>query len=166
MSAIFEGILLYRTAVDKLGLDLKKYCESQMSGIQIACAFLDEHSSAIVRIDSRNAPFSEEFDKLGSKLSSTIGGTLVVRYDSRIGHRSSSYFEGGHLVAAFGEADEIFSPLNDDGFVTGARFRVVELDEDEEYETVENAIELGLGKFGGCSWENLHFFIYNQNYLL
>ncbi len=166
MSAVFEGVLVPRTVAGTSGANLKKYCESQMGEIRIGLAVLDEEVSAIIRVGDRNAPFSDEFDELGSALSSTFGRALVVRYDSRIGHRSSSYCEGGNELCRFGEEDEVYSPLDDDGAITGVRVSFDELDEEEEYETIENAIELGLRRLGAGRWEDLLFLIYNQEALL
>ena len=166
MSVIFEGILLLRKAVDAPGLDLVKVCESRMSGIRLRQALLDDHVAAIMRVRDRDAAFSEEVERLGAERSSRLGRALVARHDSRIGHRSSSFFEPGRLAARFGEEDEIFTPLDAGGSTTGARFRVEDRDEGEEYETIENAIPLGLDRLGADSWEDLPSFIHNQEDLL
>lgn len=166
MSAVFEGILISGTANSGSKPRLKEFCTSRLSGIRIGYAPLDDEVTAIVRVGDRNEAFSEKFDELGAVLSSTYGKALVVRYDSRIGHRSSTYFEAGAEVASFGEKDEIYSPLKDDGSVTGTRITFDKLDDDEEYETIENAIELGLNRLAMGTWEDLRFMIYNQEDLV
>jgi len=164
MSAVFEGILLPRRTDDDWCPELKRLHESQGDGIRIGLAALDRVVLAIVRVDDRSAPFSEKFDELGAALSSTFGKALVVRYDSRIGHRSSTLYAGGFESAAFAEDNVTFSLLDENGWVAGDRVSSEELD--GEYEIIENAIELGLERLGAGVWEDLIFLIYNQEDLV
>ncbi len=166
MSAIFEGILLLRPSIDEPGFAVEKFCESRVGGARVGYIALDDAISVIARTDGRNAPFSEKFERLASMLSSTLGRALVVRYDSRVGHRSSSYFENGIEIAEYGEDDEILSPLNEDGSVSGEWISPDQAEESEEYGMVKNAIELGLEKFGAGNWDDVRFMIYNQGELL
>jgi len=96
-------------------------------------------------------------DDLARELSQLLGRALVVRFDSRIGHRSSALFEHGSLSRAFGEQEELFVPLDERGEPTAgaAPVRRWERDPDAEYETSKNAIQLGLEALGAGEWEQL-----------
>jgi hypothetical protein len=64
-------------------------------------------------------------------------------------------------VRAFGEADELFVPLDEEGepIVFAEPLLAEELSEDLEYETIANAIQLGLGAMGAGAWDELFNFI-------
>jgi hypothetical protein len=89
-------------------------------------------------------------------LSIPFGRALLVRY-SRLGHRSSRLCIAGEETACFGKDDELFVPLDDRGYpITSAtpksRF---EWEPNEEYETISNAIQLGLERLGVGRWDSL-----------
>jgi hypothetical protein len=99
----------------------------------------------------------DQLDELAKTLSHRAGRCLVVEYDSRTGTRSSKLFENGDHILDFGEEDEIYAPLDRHGQpkTDGLRLRLAELDPAEEYETIQNAIELGMAKLGVCAWKEL-----------
>jgi len=101
--------------------------------------------------------FSEHIDQLAVELSMELGKALVVRYDDRVGLRWAGLYEGGEAVREFGEDDELWVPLGEDGepVVDGLQLKYSELDPDEEYATSVNAIEAGLLAFGRGSWQDL-----------
>jgi hypothetical protein len=98
-----------------------------------------------------------QFDDLAKMLSKAFSKVLVVRYDSRIGHRSSCLFRDGRLTRTFGKSDELFVPLDERGepMWHAPQLRVNDLMADQEYETAKNAIELGLEELNGATWEDL-----------
>jgi hypothetical protein len=153
MSTIFEGIL----------------CPAKPEQVQqalldteipwnLALSDLPSDLTAVVREDPRSAlVFAEAFDGLAEFLSDRLGTSLVIRHDDRIGHRSSKLYRNGELVQAFGEDDELYVLLDEEGepISDGERFSLRELDPDEEYETVKNAIQLGLDGLGRGDWNSV-----------
>lgn len=96
--------------------------------------------------------FSEEMEYVASQVSISTSRSLLVRYDGRVSHRSSILFEDGVPSQIFDESNEIWVRLDETGEpeVDGEEFSSedVENDDENEYEVLFNAIELG----AGCSW--------------
>ena len=89
-----------------------------------------------------------ETDAAATHLSKVCGNALVVLYDNRTGLRVSKLFREGELDCEFGELDETWVPLDENGDpdITQQPLSANELDEDEEYECIQNAISLGLAE--------------------
>lgn len=101
----------------------------------------------------RDVPFDlPEDEKIARTLSGRLGKALLVLYDDRCGLRHSALYEAGDMVRTFGEEDEIWVALDEQGQpdLDGARYRWEEIrdDVDGEYETLVNAIDAGLKAFG------------------
>ena len=131
-----------------------------LSGIamRLAASSLGPDAFVLYRTDlRRDAAFTREIDGLAEHLSNVTGRALVLRYDSRLGHRSSRLYIDGRQIRAFGEDDELFVPLDDDGEpVLSARpVRRDEFEAGAEYETVRNAIQLGMDALGVGDWKAL-----------
>ena len=153
MSEIFEGVLAasdpgqLRRALQPVSPRVPLSVEA-LSGVSVA-----------YRTDPReSAAYSAELDRIAGELSRALGEALLVRYDSRVGHRSSVLYKGGTAVRSFGEADELYIRLGERGYPVqdGERLRPDQLSEDEEYETALNAIQLGLQVLGRGDWVALH----------
>ena len=155
MSEIFEGVLLSRPLAE-----VQETLRRDSLGLTLASEPLGS-GSVVYRTGRRSeAQFTAEVDRLGMLLTREGGKALVVRYDSRVGHRSSKYIVDGTIVKDLGEEDEIFVLLDDDGepIVDGRRFAFEELDDlgpDEEVETTQNAIQLGLKLVDVAEWREL-----------
>ena len=102
--------------------------------------------------------FAEQMDEIAAGLSTHLGVVLAFEYDSRVGHRASREYRNGDLVASYGEADELWVQIDEQGYPipTSERFHVDELLDDVEYETIENAIDLGLKAISAGRWSDLH----------
>ena len=157
MSEVFEGVLCSAKPEElSTGLDATG-----------TSSFLNVHpltpsTSVAYRIQARQkTAFSTEVNEVAAKLSELFERALVVRYDSRIGHRSAEYFVRGQLERAFGEEDELFVGVDEAGMPLESSpvYRLEELDPDVEYETKTNAIQLGLDASGLCDWETLFRFM-------
>jgi hypothetical protein len=151
VSEIFEGIVYETSGMDRLG-----YVDQLASTLETRV--LDEHLAVSFRQDSRSqAAFSDQMESLAAQYSEQLGRALLVRFDSRIGHRSAELFEQGAHVRSFGEADELFVPLDDRGMpvTTAKALRADELDASMEYETSTNAIQLGLKSLNHDGWDAL-----------
>jgi hypothetical protein len=111
------------------------------------------------RIASRDDAFSPHLERIVANLSTFSRGALLFRYDSRIGHRSAALFETGELVASFDEDAEEWVPLDEKGepVLKAPRLRRQDLEPGKDYETVMNAIDLGLRALAGAElrWEDV-----------
>lgn len=93
---------------------------------------------------------SDEVDRVGEDLSRKLGKTLVVRYYSTTCYHSASMYEHGKRLSSFGEDDEIWVPLDEEGrhILDAGMFKLSELDDEVEYDTLRTAIDLGLQAMG------------------
>jgi hypothetical protein len=156
MSEVFEGVLL-ASRFNEVQMAIRTISPS----LSLKVERLDD-LSIVSRNDQIGRPqFSPEIEQVAADLSKIVGKALVVRYDSRIGHRTSELFINGNMEKAFDEADEVYVLLDEDGepLVDGERFKLADMDSDHEYDTIENAIELGLQSLGSGDWEKLLSFI-------
>lgn len=151
MSVIFEGILVNSTNFSKL-VELTKLKEINLSQI----AFDTEHS-LIYKENARE--FSKDIFEIAVYLSTKLETVLLIRYDSRISYRSSTLYREGKKIKEFSEEDELFVPLDEDGepLTDNQRLKQSDFLPDEEYETVMNAIQLGLESINidPGKWEKL-----------
>ncbi len=153
MSEIFEGVLV---KADARRLEAETIAEQRWP---LVVAGLGSGLTIAYRDDPREtAAFSPGMDDLASAISRAVGAALVVRYDSRIGHRSANLYKEGVMERGFGEADETYYLLDERGYprTDSEKLRADQLDEDEEYETAQNAIQLGLAALGADDWEALY----------
>lgn len=148
MSEVFEGIVMPVAEGQTVALPAKWF----------ATAAVGQKAAAVYRIDQRDvAAFEGEIDHLAAELSKSFGKALVVRYDSRVGHRSSVFFRDGAMVCSYGEDDELFVPLDVNGapITIAPPIKRADFSEGEEYETMCNAIQLGLVTLGVGEWNLL-----------
>lgn len=83
------------------------------------------------------------------QMSSLPPDCCVLAYDDRIGLRESIVVLEGRRVA-FGEQDELWVPIDEDGrpLKLAQPLLSTELEDEEEYATIKDAIQLGLDQFG------------------
>lgn len=91
-----------------------------------------------------------EIDEAATHLSKVCGNALVVLYDNRVGIRVAKLFRDGNMDREFGELDEKWVPLDDNGNPDPSHrtLSANELDDDDEYDCVQDAISLGLARLG------------------
>jgi len=157
MSEVFEGFLCMVPEET-----LRPMVQSITSTLSLTIEKLNEYTM-VYRNDPRSqAIFTEEIDGVAAHVSRNVGKTLVIRYDSRIGHRSSRLFEDGMLQCSFGAEDEVWVPVDEEGLPVkdGPVYKETELLPGEEYETIQNAIELGIQEMPQTlGWQDLLRFI-------
>lgn len=105
----------------------------------------------IYPVASRSERMNEvEMDAAATHLSKTCGNALVVLYDNRVGLRVTKLFREGEFDCEFGELDEKWVPLDEQGEprINHHTLSADELDPDDEYECTQDAISLGLAKLG------------------
>jgi len=132
--------------------------------------------SFVYREPANPRKFSDLIEDLAERLSAVVGKALLILYDSRVGFRHSRLYTNGAVTRYYGEVDAIFVLLDENGRprLNGKQYEYSELEElgeDEEYETIHNAIELGLMELGwvdegrpvgldgrreGGPWEEIH----------
>ncbi|MBK8067618.1 MAG: hypothetical protein IPK27_08280 [Rhodanobacteraceae bacterium] len=143
MSVVFEGILLSkpRTSAAKIQAEIN----ISMQVVEISLEVLILHRS-----NRDENQFTAEVDSLSARLSHDVEFALLIRYDSRIGYRSSACYEAGQKISEFTDRDELYVPLNEDGLPDNSvtPLRVDQLSDELEYETCKNAIQLGLERIG------------------
>ena len=93
-----------------------------------------------------------EDEKIAITLSQRLGTALLVLYDNRCGSRFAALYARGIHVREFGESDELWVALDEEGepLVSGRRFRWGDIkdDHDGEYDCIRNAIDAGLEALG------------------
>jgi hypothetical protein len=148
MSEVFEGVVV---SAD----------ESALRG-----AFNDLHSHLALRL-TRLSPsifgiyrfeYTEgrlfdlpELEQIAQLLSRKFDSALVVFYDNRAHAMGSALYSGGRLSREFGEADEIWVGLDEDGepALDGPKYHGDDLPEDfDEGECIRTAIDTGLEAAG------------------
>jgi hypothetical protein len=74
---------------------------------------------------------------------------LYIIYDDGCGVREATIYQNGDVAQSFGEADELWVPLDDSGMpLAGATpIPVDNLDDNAEYDCVQDGISLGLESF-------------------
>jgi hypothetical protein len=157
MSTVFEGILCIVAFEDAISIS------SQISSsLKLKVEKINNYLSAIFRDENRKSLiFSPEIEYIASKISVAFSQALVVRYDDRVGYRATILFQNGVPSKSFDLADEIWVITDERGepIVNGEKLTTDQIKDDEEYETIENAIQLGLNAFGINNWSEVHSFI-------
>ncbi len=165
MSYAFEGVLC-----------VASFENIQSISSQISTPFklkvdkINDCLSSLSRVeDRRNWVFSSEMEYVASQISVIFSKAILVRYDDRVGYRESILFQEGLPLKTFDLADEIWVMLDENGepIVNGLKFTTeqIEDDDNEEYETICNAIQLGLESLGinTNAWKEVHSFITKFN---
>jgi hypothetical protein len=152
MSEIFEGIVSPAQATSFAEV------HGRECGLDLETHDIGDGLTAVYRSDPREeATFSSKMDELAAEVSRQAGKVLLARFDSRVGKRSSAIFENGERRQMFAEADELYVPLDEKGDPVrdAPPLTLAMLDPKEEYETIQNAIQLGLRALGRGSWDEL-----------
>jgi hypothetical protein len=93
-----------------------------------------------------------EVEKIAVSLSMRFGKALLLLYDNSCDVRFAALYESGALVKEFGEGDEIWVPLDEQGYADTdrGRFRWDDIKDDSEgeYDCIYDAIDVGLEAFG------------------
>jgi len=110
-----------------------------------------ERTFGVYAVLSRSDRMNEDaINEAATYLSTTCGNALAVLYDNRVGLRISKLFRDGKLYCEFGEIDEKWVPLDENGApdINHHTLSTDELNPEDEYECTQDAISLGLAKLG------------------
>lgn len=162
MSNVFEGILLKST-----NGSIKNAINPKNSR-WVLCSF-NSFMLIYSKFGSRDF-FEDDLLKEAEDLSLDFGSALVIRLDTRESYRFSACYENGKIIKIFENKDEIWVLLDDFGkpILDGFRYTTFESDrmrseepELYEFETVLNAIEIGMDYFGldSSDWKLIEHFI-------
>ncbi len=91
---------------------------------------------------------------LASELSNVFGSAISIRYDDQCGIREATLFKGRQAVRVYGETDEIWVPLDENGFVVlnGEQFPGDAIPNDIECDCIKNAIDAAFQDAGFQEW--------------
>jgi hypothetical protein len=160
MSEVFQGVVV-NAALQTVEEHLLGH---SMKGLMKVSSL--KPGLTVIFLKSPRAPSVTDLDmeRFAMELSSRFLISLLIDYDSRFSHRAATVYASGVLRHKFGENDEMFVPLDENGApVLHARPRkIAEFLEGEEYETILNSIQLGFSSFGDGTWADLKLFISRQ----
>jgi hypothetical protein len=141
MSVVFEGILIS-------GQVSEDFITAQIPDNPVISVVSLENDLFLLYKDEVNPIFSEEIDSIAQNTAMHSCEALAIRYNNKTGIRQSIFYDSTGKKT-FGKEEEIYVLLDDEGepLRDGKQFKYDELDtldDEEEYETLYNAIELGL----------------------
>ncbi|MBV6626708.1 MAG: hypothetical protein KI793_27855 [Rivularia sp. (in: Bacteria)] len=149
MSCIFEAILFkanFEQIKDNINQEISTNLKLRLDKIN------DDFSCFHVVENSRIFSSESEIDCVASQISIICSQALLIRYEGRVAYRESTVFQEGYPIKKFDLDDEIWVMVDENGepIINGKQFRVeqIEDDDDEEYETIYNAIGLGIEYIG------------------
>ena len=147
MSCIFEGILC-KTSFESIQYNINQQISSNLN---LKFDKINEQLSCFSVIEDKRL-FSSDLDYVASKISIILSEAILIRYDHRVGYRESVVFQEGYPIQKFDLEDEIWVILDEKRkpIINGKKNKLEEIrdDDNEEYETICNAIQLGIGYIG------------------
>ncbi len=153
MSNMFVGIFVQRPAPE-----VKQYLSTDSFIGLLGVASFSDGLTAVFDNSPRSKPIADsEVERLARKLSTNFSRGLLIDYNDQVGYRSAKIYENGECVKEFDADDELWIPLSENGEpnLKASPVRSSEFLEDEEYETVKDALDLGFEAFGAGSWSAL-----------
>ena len=148
MSAVFEGVVISGDEAE-----LTRAFDGLNSRLPLRLARLTHEILGIYRFEYAEGRLFDlpELERIAQELSKGFGPALVVFYDDRAHAMGSALFAEGALLREFGEADEIWVRLDEEGLpdLDGPRFSGDALPEDfEDGDCIRGAIDAGLEAAG------------------
>jgi len=142
MSEMFEGIVFRSTEPAA-----KQLFGNLTSALALKLVSLSANIHGIYRSASRHEVFQTELlCQYAESLSEHTQSALAVFYDNSCGLRTSVLFQPPAQHVQYGENDEWWVELDDEGNpqIDGRKFRVSEFLPEAEYQTIYSAIDAGL----------------------
>ena len=146
MSEVYEGIVFRSNDTAASGA-----FRGLTAPVPLRLVRLADGIFGVYRVATRSVPLDvEAMTSLAASLSEAVPAATAVFYDNRCGVRAAATFRGGTLSAEFGEEDEWWAPLDDEGVPRRdvPPVPATDLDPDEEYGCVRTAIDVGLADLG------------------
>ena len=141
MSKFYETVIVPRPAAVAEKLIDTKGLDNKWRAVSINASASAVMSKDISRVFDEDLIF--EFAK---RLSCPALRVLAIFYDDGYGIRSAYLFNSGELTLEFSEQDELWAPTDQKGVVIPSAdpIRKSQRDENVEYQTVKDAVQLGL----------------------
>lgn len=162
MSTIFEGVFFVASFEEVQSISSKI-----SSPIKLKLQKINHYLCSFTVVENSRLFVSEtELEYVASQISIIFHQSILVRYDNRVGYRESILFNEGILLKKFDLADELWVMLDEYGesITNGEKLSIAQIDDDDdekEYETICNAIQLGLDSLGINIniWKEVHSFM-------
>lgn len=155
MSIVFEAIIYPILTVDRINrsIDLDSFIQTTNSFNLHLKKYQFNNSTGIILRLTENKTFDDNLPAIAQQVSIQTYKTLLILYDDRLGYRYSGVYIEGSFIKEFTSEDEIWVLVDEDyNPLLERKFSSREVDEDEnennEYVTVCNSIELGLNEIG------------------
>lgn len=144
MSELYEGVVFLSTEAIA-----RQAFEVLAPPFRVCLVRLPAGAFGVYRVADRSTKF--EFEAtcgLAAQLSESAAAALAVFYDNRSGVCAGGLYRAGELVQEFGEDDELWVPCDDEGEPRRdcPPIPPSEMDEDQEYDCIRDAIAAGLSK--------------------
>lgn len=106
------------------------------------------------REGTRHLGATEEIEELAKSFSLEFGKAVAVHFDEMLQVRDATLYQRGELLRSFGDEDELWAPMDDNGDVLADAPRCPgsAVPEDEEYAFVWDGIDAGLDAAGFRAW--------------
>lgn len=146
MSEAYEGVVV-RAGPDEVLTAFRALA----SGLRLRLVHLAQGCSGVYRVAGAAQPFAPvEVEVVASTLSRSLTRALAVFYDNGCGLRQAALFESGTAVRCYGDADELWVPLDDSGAPVSDAEPVPATAwlPGEEYDCCLSAIDAGLRALG------------------
>lgn len=148
MSDVFEGVVVFtdEAAISRSFAELRSHLALRLT--RLAPSIL-----GVYRSDYPNGrPFDiPEQERIAQRLSEEFDRALLVFYDDRCDACGAALYSGGRLTREFGEPDEVWVELDDDGTpnLEGPRYSGDALPDDfDDGDCIRTAIDAGLDAAG------------------
>lgn len=142
MSEMYEGIVFRASDAAATDALLRLSAPFPLRLVRLA-----DDTFGAYRVAGRSVPLDvQATTSLAAELSKAVSAALAVFYDNSSGVRMAAAFRNGTLSAEFGETDEWWTPLDEDGEPRRDVPPVLatDMEADQEYDCVRDAIEAGL----------------------
>lgn len=109
----------------------------------------------IYRLATRSEVFEQlAVEQIAQRVSAEVGNAIALFYADSCGVRGAVAYRNGQRIREFGERDEWWVPLDQDGepVIAGTRIRVYEMCPAEEYDCVFSTIDAALQAVEVDSW--------------
>jgi hypothetical protein len=96
----------------------------------------------------------DEVNRIAEVFSREFGTALAVHYDDRCGVKVSVLYRSGSPIREFTEADEVWTPIDDDGepISDGPQYPGDAIPDDVECDCIRQAIDVALDAAGFGGW--------------
>src|SRR5262245_52157468 len=108
VSEVFVGIVVKSSA------ERVRSVATRFAGVPVEIVDVKPDAAVVsCRTPRNDRTFENRADEIAAEFSRELEAALVVRYDSRVGLRTSRLYRGGAVAAEFGECNEMYVPIDE-----------------------------------------------------